>query len=126
MAIPAIIYGRETGIVRRIVSCDSAAEVYRLQLAEGEAVLVPPDGADLSPAGCATLIGTQIGKAPEDSRCIVIDGASAEIVSVIEADPTIDVPGPGLTLFQEPEAVPGWQPDPETGAFVPPPGTEKV
>ena len=122
MRAAAIVYSEATGIPRKIrlaSRMEELAGAYR----PGEGIIILPpeqimqDGLPDDDAVQA-LIEAKRGKPSEPYRCIVIDDANAEIVGILPADPTLDAID-GKTLYQHPEAVPGWGVD-ESGAFVAP------
>jgi hypothetical protein len=124
MQVAAIIYGAQSGIVRRIVVSDSLKELAAPSKPEpGEdVIIVTPDEATKGglpdmPA-CIALVEAKIGKPAENARCIVVND-KGEIETVILADPAIDVIGERKALYQHPEANPDWKIG-ERGEFEPP------
>lgn len=121
MRASAIVFGEESGIVRRICVSDSVDELLRaIGIGQGEAVLIvdPADIADdrlndrFVPdlATCYALVEDRRGKPSESDRTVIIDQKSGEITAVIMADPVIDRL-PGMVLFQHPQADVGWSVD---------------
>ena len=96
MAI-GIIYGAQSGIVRRIVIPDHDSELQG-HVGPGEALLILPDGmpSDVHSATDAVAIAT--GKRVPSNRCEVVD-AQGVVRGVIAADPMLDYL-PGHTLRQ--------------------------
>lgn len=120
----AIIYGAQTGIIRRIVWTDQP-ETLTDHVEEGEAILKAPDwifvkDETLGMVPDLDLITTYLtettGIVPELGRCVVIHDGTGEVVDAIMADPTIDAIE-GHTLFQDAAGVPGSTPD-QDGNFV--------
>ncbi len=114
MAVAAIIYGAKSGITRRIVHCDTMAELARgRHYGDGESIVIL-DPAKIMAEGlpdldrCKALVAEARGLPAEDDRCIVIDNKTGDIVEVRMADPSLDVLPDGLTLFQDAKAEPGW------------------
>lgn len=118
MRVAAVIYGEQSGIISRIVHCDSLAELAApTVLAKGEAILIidPSDikwldkGAMRLPnlKSAKALVEAERGRAAEPNRVIKIDDKTGEIIASGHADPTVDKVE-GATLFQHPEADIGW------------------
>lgn len=126
MTVAAIVYGEATGIVRRLVTASTVRGLAG-HYGPGESIIILnadevlanglPDAAAMT-----AMVEAKRGKPAEPARCIVIDDANAEIETVIPADPTMDALD-GKTLYQHPEASPGWSVD-ENGEFVAPPPEE--
>lgn len=114
MSVVAIIYGEQSGIIRRFIH---AARIEELagHYGKGESIVIL-DAKEIEQSGKPDLyrgmeiVAEKRGKPAEDSRCIVIDNDSGEIVSVLLADPVLDVM-PGKSLLQNAKAEPGWKLD---------------
>jgi hypothetical protein len=83
-----VIYGEQSGIVRRIVVTDNEASLAG-HLAAGEALLILPNGArhDLYSATAAVALAT--GKRIPSNRCRIVDRGGREW-GMIAADPLLD------------------------------------
>lgn len=126
MTVAAIVYGEATGIVRRLIVADSVKKLAG-HYGSGESIIIVPSEQVVAnglpdDAAMAAMVEEKRGKPAEPARCIVIDDEAAEIETVIPADPVIDAIE-GKTLYQHPEASPGWSVD-ENGEFVAPPPEE--
>lgn len=117
----AIIYGTQSGIIRRIVVTDEPSTLAA-HSGSGESMLVAPDAAiTYNPQGLPDLDLVQTyltgatGIEPEPARCVVIDDNTGEVVDAIMADPLLDKIE-GYTLFQDETGSAGSSPD-ENGAF---------
>lgn len=129
MPVVAIIYGRESGIIRRFVACDSLAELGAgKHYGDGEEMmLLPPDDVMKRAPGEAPkpdlyramdLVAEKRGAPAETARCLVIDQQSGEVESVIMADPILDWLA-DKTLYQHDDADVGYVLD-EDGEFQKP------
>lgn len=130
--VSAIIYGQQSGVVRRIVVCDSLNELLGGgHVGPGEAMLMVNPGMSLTAAkvpdlaACRAMVAAHTGGPSPDSRCVVISNDTLEIETVAMADPTLDAI-PGKTLALHPDALPGWKRDPKTGAYVEPTSTTLI
>jgi len=85
-----VIYGEQSGIVRRIILPDNGVQELQQHVGPGEALLVLPDGvpADLYSATAAVAEAT--GKTIPLARCAVVD-ARDNVVALICADPLLDM-----------------------------------
>lgn len=117
----AIIYGTQSGIIRRIVVTDEPHTLAE-HPGPGESMLVAPDAAiTYNPQGLPDLdlvkayLTGATGIEPEPARCVVINNETGEVVHAIMADPLLDKIE-GHTLFQDETGVPGSLPD-ENGIF---------
>lgn len=128
MRVSAIIYGADSGIIRRIVVSDALDELSaHAQCAAGEALLiVDPATVGLDQSGVPDLaLAAQLvaeardGASAETATCAVIDHDSGEIVAVIQADPTLDSV-PDATLYQAPDAMIGGTLDENGDVLLPP------
>lgn len=125
MRVAAIIYGAESGIVRRIVVSDSLAELAAPSTPDkGEdAIILGPDevlrGGVPDLEACIALVEAKRGKPSESARCIVVND-KGEIEAVVMADPTVDVIEPTKALYQHVDATPDWKMDEATGEYVKP------
>lgn len=130
MRVAAVVYGKRSRIVRRIVAADSLPELsHAVMCGDGEDLIICRPEQVVSPDGdggrelptledAMALVVAREGAAPENNRCLVIDDASGEIEAVVPADPHIDGIE-GKTLYQHETAEPGWQVD-ATGEFAAP------
>lgn len=118
----AVIYGAQSGIIRRFVQTDEPDNLAD-HVGEGEALLTVDDSvlqiqengtAMPSLEVAAQAITAATGIVPELARCLVID-QSGDVVNVIMADPSIDSVE-GHTLFQDLSGDVGSVPD-ENGNF---------
>lgn len=119
MRVAAIIYGAESGIVRRIVVSDTLKELAVPSIpGKGEDVIIlDPDEVlkwsvslkrevpDL--AECIALVEAKRGKPSESARSIVVND-KGEIETALMADPSVDVIAPTKALYQHPEATAEW------------------
>jgi hypothetical protein len=104
----AIIYGEQSGTVRRVVLDDSAALLRRHPVARGEAsIVVPvdPERAYPGPGDCIALVEEKTGIKALSDRCVVV-GADGKVARVVLADPLIDVDADGV-VKREAEAIVG-------------------
>lgn len=115
MRLAGIIYGSDSGIVRRIVVADTLQElaVNAPRESSGESMAtydastlivdqapdadVPNELPDL--AAAQAFVDARRGVAAEVATCAVIDDATGDVVSVIQADPNLDEVN-GATLYQ--------------------------
>lgn len=131
MPVAMIIFGAKSGIVSRIVHCDTMDELAGGQhYRSGDGIIILDPKAIMTDGmpdlyRCKALVAEARGQPAEDNRCVVIDNATAEIVGVKMADPSLDVEADGLTLFQDAKAAPGWVID-EKGDFVAPAKLEEL
>lgn len=125
MGTVCIIYGEDSGIIRRLVQTDDLSvlpqfvEDGEASINVSDAVLVQqPDGSRLPALDLATdAVEAVRGLPSEPARCLVID-QQGNVVNVIMADPTLDHLD-GFTLFQDANGQIGWVPD-GNGNFVDP------
>lgn len=130
MRVAAIIYGAESGILRRIVVSDSLEELAAPSAPDaGEEVIIcdPSDvewvkqnGAELPDlASCIAMVEAKRGKPSESARCIVVND-KGEIEAAVMADPAIDAIGDRKALYQHPEATSDWKLSVDSGEFEKP------
>lgn len=122
----AIVYGRDTGIIRRIICTDDPTtfpqhvEDGEAILAVSDAILVPRDDGtgqmvpSLDLAYAAQQAAT--GIVAQCSRCLVIEDVTGDVKSVIHADPTRDTVE-GHTLYPDFTGDVGYLPD-DNGDFT--------
>ena len=120
----AIVYGAQTGIIRRIIWTDQP-ETLNDHVGAGEAILKAPDWVFVKDESVGmvpdldlvTIYLTETtGIVPELGRCVVIHDQSGEVVDAIMADPMLDSIE-GHTLFQDATGHAGSTPD-QDGNFV--------
>ena len=123
--ITAVVYGKKSGIVRRIIRTDEH-DTIGSHVGPGEAmiivtnhIMVPGPGMDVPDLELAKeFVQRKTGFEAEPARCVVID-KNGDVVHALMADPHLDSIE-GHVLFQDENAHPGWLPD-ENGVFHPPP-----
>ncbi len=118
----AIVYGEESGIIRRFVHADRIEELSG-HYGKGESIIIL-DANEIEKKGKPDLysgiklVAEKRGKPAEEARCLVINHDSGEIETVIQADPILDTL-PAKTLYQHADAAPGWKLD-DKGEYVAP------
>lgn len=122
MKVAAVVYGEQSGILRRIVVTDEGIEKLAGHYGKDESIIilnadeVMKSGVPDLPAAIA-LVEKKRGKPSENDRCIVVDPVLG-IERVIKADPAIDTLL-GKEIIQDPTAEVGWTKD-TSGKYVPP------
>lgn len=118
-----IIYGADSGIVRRIVIPDEDAQLAG-HVGPGEALLTIPRAAPHDVISVTAAVAKATGKDIPDSRCAVIDKAGV-VVEMIHADPALDaVDGHDLATCYAKEVSVGATYDAKTGLFADADGVE--
>jgi hypothetical protein len=119
MQLQAVIYSTATGRVRRWLSTvdypDAPTITAVAGALPGEAVLVVPGVADLLALQAAVTVAC--GITPSADRYVHVD-ALGNVVGACFADPAIDPPLPGCTMYAHDKADPGWTM--VGGVFIPP------
>lgn len=123
----AIVYGAETGIIRRIIVTDDPSSIPdhagdgERYLVVSDAVLVRQENGVVLPALdlAYQALKDATGIEPDCYRCLVIEDGTGDVKDVICADPTLDSID-GHTLYPDWDGGPGYTPD-ENGNFVNPP-----
>lgn len=125
MRVAAIIYGAQSGIVRRVVVSDSLDELAAPSKPDPGEDCIILDPEEVLKNGlpdlprCNALIEAKIGRPVESARCIVVND-KGEIEAAIMADPAIDVLGERKALYQHPEATAEWKVNAATGEWEKP------
>lgn len=129
--VAAIVYGEQSGIVRRIVVSDNGVSGLSGHYGPGESIIIvnddevtkfDPEKKRVIPSldECYALVVEKRGKPSEIDRCVIIDDATGAIEAVVLADPYLEAERkPGKTLFQHEKADTDWTID--RGEFKPPP-----
>lgn len=119
-----IVYGEQSGIVRRIVMTGKSVTDLAGHYGPGESIIicnaeeVVRNGTPDLPRAVA-MVAAKRGKPAEKARCVVLNDKTGEIEKVIAADPAMDRL-PGKTLVQHASADVGWMRDAGTGEYVEP------
>jgi hypothetical protein len=104
-----LIYGKITGLLRRVVHPDRVGQLP-LYVGTGEALITITDQQYATFSGLASIqsyINTITGNSPSDYHSAMIDQAY-NAVSVHHADPGCDFPHPGHQLIFNDQVRPGW------------------
>lgn len=119
-----IVYGEQSGIVRRIVTTDKSVTKLAGHYGPGESIIIC--NADEVIRGgmpdlprAVSMVEAKRGKPCADSRCVVLNDKTGAIERSISADPAMDHL-PGKTLVQHHQADASWLRDAETGEYVEP------
>lgn len=106
-----IIYAARSGAIRRVVAADRA-EQLAAHLGTGEDLLVADasifEGELPSLTLAQAAVAAKIGRQPEDSRCVIVDSSTWEVVDVILADPLLDEHADGYVI-RDGVACVGWR-----------------
>lgn len=118
-----IVYGTDSGALRRIILPDSDEQLNSQSwTGNGESFLALEykDGEILTPADIDAALEGILGKTPPKILCAVV-GADNVVKRVIAADPAIDsIPGHSLVVAHSKEIVPGCIYDVATEKFTVP------
>lgn len=124
MPAVGIIYGEQSGIIRRFIHVDRAEELAGHQ-GVGESILVV-DGKDIEKDGKpdlhrgVELVRKKRGK-DADNSCMAVVDKSGVVMALISADPILDaVKDHDLIEAYAPEVVPGVTFDKDAGIFIAP------
>jgi hypothetical protein len=84
-----VVYATGSKILRRKIILDDASQLDLHQPGPGESLLLLPLSAPFDDASCRAAIAAVTGAEPLSGRCCIID-AGGNVVSVCNADPTLD------------------------------------